>query len=182
MDTTAPVLPVYEDTRPMSATMPLLGGERELLDAWLDMYRETALIKVAGLTAEQLCRRAVPPSNLSLMGILRHLTEVEAYWLREVLHGEDVADLYSTREDPDGDIEQASAQTAAEDLAAYRAEVARSREAAASWGDLAGPVRGLRRGEQLNLRWILTHLIEEYARHLGHMDLLREATDGSTGY
>ena len=153
-----------------------------MLDHWLDLYRETLLLKVAGLDAEQLARRSVPPSSLSLLGVLRHLTEVEAYWLREVLLDEDVPDLHCTQASPDGDIEDATAATAAADLAAYRAEVVRTRAAAAAWTDLDGPVAGQRRGRPVNLRWILVHLVEEYARHLGHVDLLREAVDGRTGY
>src|SRR5690606_5846048 len=76
MDTAAPVLPHHEDTRPMG---PMVAPERDTLERWLETYRESVLLKVAGLTAEQLCRRSVPPSTLSLMGVVRHLTEVEAY-------------------------------------------------------------------------------------------------------
>ncbi len=162
---------------------PMTGGERELLDHWLDLYRETVLLKVADLDAEQLCRRAVPPSTLSLIGIVRHLTEVEAYWLREVLMAEPgIPDYYCTPESPDGDFDDVAPRTAAADVAAYREEVARTRRITVDWRDLDTPVRGDRHGKALNLRWILTHLIEEYARHLGHMDLLREVVDGRTGY
>jgi len=170
----------HEDTR---SDGPTTGAERAVLDHWLDLYRDTLLLKVAGLDAEQLARRSVPPSPLSLLGVVRHLTEVEAYWLREVLLDErDVPDMYCTADSPDGDFEDAMAATAVADLAAYRAEVARTRAAATSWTDLDGPVAGLRRGRPVNLRWILVHLVEEYARHLGHVDLLREAVDGRTGY
>jgi len=179
MDTIEPVLAHHEDTRPMG---PMVASERATCERWLETYRETVLLKVAGLTAEQLCSRPIPPSTLSLMGVVRHLTEVEAYWLREVLLAEELPDYYCTPESPDGDFDDASPQTAAADLAAYRAELETTRAAAAGWSDLDGPVRGLRRGEPVNLRWILTHLIEEYARHLGHMDLLRETIDGRTGY
>lgn len=175
----APVLTGIADTRDGG---PKLGGERELLDSWLEEYRLTALLKIQDLTPAQLAERSCPPSTLSLLGILRHLTEVEVYWLRAVLHDLDVPDRYSTPEQRDGDLEGASAATAAADVAAYREEVALARESAAAWTDLDAPVRALRKGEQLNLRWILTHLIEEYARHLGHMDLLRERVDGATGY
>lgn len=161
---------------------PMTGSERELLDRWLDLHRETVLLKIAGLDAQTLCARSVPPSTLSLLGIVRHLTEVEAYWLREVLLDEDLPDRYSTRQRPDGDILDPDPARAAQDVAAFEAEIARTRALAAGWSDLDSPVRGLRRGRPLNLRWILTHLIEEYARHLGHMDLLREAIDGRTGY
>lgn len=161
---------------------PKLGGERAVLDAWLRDYRLNALLKIDGLTAQQLAMRPIPPSALSLLGIIRHLTEVEMYWLREVLHGEELEDLYSTPEHPDGDFDLGSAGSAALDVDCYRRETARCAELAAAWIDLDGSVRGRRGGAELNLRWILTHLIEEYARHLGHMDLLREAIDGTTGY
>jgi len=178
--TPEPVVTDHEDTR---SDGPVLGDEREVLDHWLELYRRTVLLKIAGLDAEQLGRRASPPSSLSLIGVVRHLTEVEAYWLRVVLHDEqDVPDYYCTPASPDGDFDDVEPATAAADVAAYRAELDTTRAAAAGWSDLDAPVRGLRRGKEVNLRWILTHLIEEYARHLGHMDLLREAVDGRTGY
>lgn len=175
----AHVVAEREDTRDDG---PMTGGEREVLDHWLDLYRETVLLKIAGLDAEQLAVRAVPPSTLSLVGVVRHLSEVEGYWLGEVLLGEDVPDRYCTPQSPDGDFDDATAATAAADVAAYEAEVVLRRTRAAGWADLDGPVHGLRRGKPVNLRWILTHLVEEYARHLGHVDLLREAVDGRTGY
>ena len=165
------------------ADVPKTGGEREVLDGFLEMYRQTVLLKVAGLSAEQLVRRPVAPSTLSLLGVVRHLTGVESYWLRVVLLDEqDVPDYYCTPRSPDGDFDDADPATAAADIDAYEAELVTTRSATASWTDLDGPVRGLRKNEQVNLRWILTHLVEEYARHLGHMDLLREAVDGRTGY
>lgn len=178
MATTA-IVPERDDAR---ADPPMLAGERESLAAWLELYRESLLLKIAGLDAEQLCRRAVPPSALSPLGIVRHLTEVETYWLREVLGGEDVAERYSTQTNPNADFDGGTPDTAADDVAAYLSEVARARAAAAAWTDLDRPVRGTRRGQPLNLRWICTHLIEEYARHLGHLDILREAIDGRAGY
>lgn len=175
-----PVVAERDDTR---TDGPMTGGERAVLDHWLDLYRETVLLKIAGLDAEQLTRRAVPPSSMSLIGIVRHLTEVEAYWLRVVLlDDQDVPDYYCSPASQDGDFDDVDPATAAADVAAFEAELAVTRANAAAWTDLAVPVQGLRRGKQVNLRWILTHLIEEYARHLGHMDLLREAVDGRTGY
>lgn len=99
-----------------------------------------------------------------------------------MLLGEDVVARWSTKGDPDADLDGATGDNAAESIEAYEQELAASRAALAGWSDLDGAVVGRRRGQQLNLRWILTHLIEEYARHLGHMDLLREAVDGRTGY
>src|SRR3954469_15556630 len=150
-----PVVALREDTR---TSGPMLGGERAVLDHWVDMYRETTLLKIAGLDAEQLARRAVPPSSLSLIGVVRHLTEVEAYWLRVVLLAEqDVPDYYCTPDSPDGDFDDVDPATAAADVARYQAESRLTRANAAAWTDLDVPVRGLRRGEQVNLRWILTH-------------------------
>ncbi|GAB2909332.1 DinB family protein [Rhodococcus aerolatus] len=174
------VVPDEPDTRDGG---PMTGGERAVLDHWVDFYRRTLLHKIAGLDAEQLARRPLPPSTLSLLGVLRHLTEVEAYWLRVVLLDEaDVPDHYCTSTSRDGDFDDATAATADADVATYRAELVTTRANAAAWTDLDGPVRGRRHGNPVNLRWILTHLVEEYARHLGHVDLLREAVDGRTGY
>ncbi|MBC7678844.1 MAG: DinB family protein [Pseudorhodobacter sp.] len=161
----------------------MTGSERAVLDHWLDGYRDTVLLKIAGLDAGQLVTRACPPSSMSLIGMVRHLTEVEAYWLRVVLLDEqDVPDYYCTPTSPDGDFDDVDAATAAADVAAYRDELQRTRPAAAAWTDLDTPVRGARNGKPVNLRWVLVHLIEEYARHAGHMDLLREVVDGRTGY
>lgn len=176
----SPVVAACEDTRDDG---PMTGDEREVLDHWLELYRETVRLKIAGLGPDQLARRAVPPSSMSLIGVVRHLTEVEAYWLRVVLLDEhDVPDYYCTPDSEDGDFDDVDPATAAADVAAYEAELVTARANTTAWPDLAVRVRGLRRGKPVNLRWILTHLIEEYARHLGHMDLLREAIDGSTGY
>ena len=174
------VVAEHEDAR---TDGPMTGDERVVLDHWLELYRDTVLLKIAGLDAHQLAFRAVPPSSMSLIGVVRHLTEVEAYWLRVVLLDEqDVPDYYCTPASPDGDFDNIDPATAAADVAAYRAELAATRTNTAAWTDLDAPVRGLRKGNAVNLRWILTHLIEEYARHLGHMDLLREGIDGRTGY
>ncbi len=175
-----PIVAEFEDDR---SDGPMTGAERAVLDHWLDLYRDTVLLKIAGLDADQLCRRSVLPSTMTLIGVVRHLTEVEAYWLRVVLLDEaDVPDYYCIPSSPDGDFDDIDPATAADDVEAYRAEIDRTRQVAADWTDLDAPVRGLRRGKPVNLRWILIHLIEEYARHLGHMDLLREAVDGRVGY
>lgn len=177
---TDPIIPELTDNR---TDAPMTGGEAAVLAHWLDLYRETVLLKIAGLDAEQLCERSVSPSTMSLIGVVRHLTEVEAYWLREVLEGEpDVPDYYSTPGRPDGDFDDIDPSTVGDDVAAYRREVERTRAIVTRWTDLSALARGRRKGKQGNLRWILVHLIEEYARHLGHMDLLRERVDGRTGY
>ncbi|KUL38166.1 Mini-circle protein [Streptomyces sp. NRRL F-4489] len=171
MTWTAP--PVERRERPTAA------DERAMLQGWLDHHRDTLLAKCAGLTAEQLLRAATPPSGLTLLGLVRHLADVERYWFRMRFTGEDVGDLYFTEEDPDADFHGGSPATAAADFAALRAEIAA--------GDAAAAGRGLDEtftvpdGRILNLRWIYVHMIEEYARHNGHADLLREAIDGATG-
>lgn len=180
MDDTTTTVPEREDQR---TDGPMLGRPREVLAHWLDLYRETVLLKVAGLDAGQLCLRSVEPSSMSLVGVVRHLTEVEAYWVREVLEGEpDVPDYYATAASPDGEFDDVTEETALADVAAYEREVASSRAILERWPDVEAVARGRRRGKEVNLGWILVHLVEEYARHLGHMDLLRERVDGRTGY
>ncbi len=153
--------------------------ERRSYEAWLDYHRATLLVKCAGLDGEQLARRAVPPSTLSLLGLVRHMTEVERGWFREVLDGQKVAGPYSTPERRDADFEDLDQARAADDVAAYRAEVEEVRRVAARHDlDDRGPDR---LHGQVDLRWIYLHMIEEYARHNGHADLLRECIDGATG-
>ncbi|WP_158595461.1 DinB family protein [Galactobacter caseinivorans] len=173
-------VPEREDTRDDG---PMSGSMREVLDHWLGLYRESTLIKVGGLNGEQLCERSVPPSSMSLIGVVRHLTEVEAYWVRMVLEGrEDVPDYYATQASPDGEFDDVDPATAVQEVEAYQREVAQTQQILDSWTDVEALARGRRHGKQVNVAWILTHLIEEYARHLGHMDLLRERVDGRTGY
>ena len=171
--------PEVEDDRP---ELDMTADERTTLRDWLEMYRATVPLKVAGLTGEQLCAQPVPGSTLSLLGVVRHLTEVERYWLTDVLLGEDSPDIYSHREAPDGDFELATPDGAAADLERYGVEVAQARRHEASFASVDDLAKGHRRGQPVSLRWILSHLVEEYARHLGHMDLLRGAIDGRTGY
>jgi hypothetical protein len=160
---------------------PFLDQDRDALEAWLEFYRSTLPIKVGGLTAEQLCDRSVPPATLTLIGIVRHLTKVERYWFTNIVAGQDLPRLYCET-DPDGDFNDFDPARAFGDLQRYADEVASARERAAAVADLDQPLPGLRSGEELNLRWVYLHMIEEYARHLGHADLVRQCVDGSTGY
>lgn len=160
---------------------PFMAGERESLEAWLEFYRITLPIKVGGLTPEQLCRQAVPPSKLTVVGIVRHLSDVERYWFSNVVAGSSEAARYKAV-DPDADFTDYTEAGALADVAAYGEELVHVRELAAAVTDLDAPLPGLRRGQQVNLRWVYTHMIEEYARHLGHLDLLRECVDGTAGY
>jgi len=173
------VIPVTEDER---TGPPFMAGDRDSLETWLEFYRVTLPVKLAGLTAEQLCIRSVPPSDLSLLGVLRHLTRVEQYWFTEVVAGTPTPRMYSTEDYPDGDLDLTDPTEAAADLARYGAELERARASAVGVANLDAPLPGLRHGREVNLRWVYVHMIEEYARHLGHVDLLREALDGATGY
>ncbi len=160
---------------------PRVGDERTLLEAWLDFHRDTLLWACAGLDDEQLRRRAVPPSTLSLLGLVRHMTEVERHWFRRALTGEQAKPLYYDEQDEDGDFNRVDAADVAADLAALRAEVARCRQVSTTHLDLDALAVTLREGAPVSLRWIYVHMIEEYARHNGHADLLRQVIDGRTG-
>ena len=160
---------------------PNTAAEREALDGWLDFHRSTLLMKCQGLTAEQLARRAVPPSALSLLGLVRHMAEVEQAWFRMRFAGEAGLDyLYCSDEYPDGDFDLAIAEGAEADLAAFSQECELARAAAAG-RSLEETFVHARRGTTMDLRWVYVHMIEEYARHNGHADILREQIDGVTG-
>ena len=158
---------------------PLEAGEREMLNAWLDFHRATLAWKCDGLTGEQLRERSAPPSPLSLLGLVRHMAEVERGWFRQRVGGEDLPDIYITEEDPDADINGALTGDVAEAFATWRAECDAARKAEAATPSLDATFQG--RHRRYSLRWILVHMIEEYARHNGHADLIRERIDGATG-
>ncbi|MFE9017013.1 DinB family protein [Streptomyces sp. NPDC007808] len=158
------------------------ADERTMLEGWLDYHRQTLAWKCRGLTDAQLRTASVEPSELSLMGLVRHMAEVERGWFRQVLMDEDPGPLYFSDADPDGEFHLTEADTWEEAYATWQAEIDIARRNAAGFGldDLSkGRSRGS--GEQFNLRWIYTHMIEEYARHNGHADLIRERVDGATG-
>lgn len=154
---------------------PQVADERTSLESWLEYHRATLLAKCAGLTPSQLAARSCPPSRLSLLGLVRHMAEVES-WFHD-FDGEPTSYLYNS-ENPDADFEDLDPGRADGDLAAYEASVVRSR-AAVTGHDLDEPAPGS--DEPISLRWIYQHMIEEYARHNGHADLLRERIDGATG-
>ncbi|MBC2902735.1 DinB family protein [Streptomyces cupreus] len=157
------------------------ADERTMLEGWLDYHRQTLARKCEGLTDAQLRTASVEPSELTLMGLVRHMAEVERFWFHEVLLGEDLGVLYSSEEDRDGDFHFSDTDTWQEAQDTWQAEIERARRNTAAYGldDLSKGTS--RSGEPFNLRWIYTHMIEEYARHNGHADLLRERVDGSTG-
>jgi Protein of unknown function (DUF664) len=160
---------------------PLVADERTSLEAWLDYHRETLLWKCEGLADGQLRRRAVPPSRLSLLGLVRHMVEVERWWFRMNAAGEDVAYEYCTDDNPDGDFDDVDTADPAADLQTLRREFESSRAAVAGRSlEDTFVSRSHRRGT-IDLRWVYVHMIEEYARHNGHADLIREVIDGATG-
>lgn len=159
---------------------PLRGTEREMLRAFLDFLRGTLAMKCDGLSDDELRRRSMPPSTLSLLGLVRHMAEVERNWFRRVINGEDVPLVWS----PDGDYQvayDASTATRAEAFAAWQTEIEHARriERAAESLDVSG--RHHKTGDEVSLRLVMLHLIHEYARHSGHADLLREGIDGTVG-
>ncbi|WP_030230956.1 DinB family protein [Streptomyces sp. NRRL S-350] len=169
------------DGRPIP---PPHADERAMLESWLEFQRATLARKVAGLDDRQVRRAAVPPSTMTLLGLVQHLAEVERNWCQRVFAGRDVPPVYGA--DNEDGYRLDPAHGLAEALARWRAEVELGRELTAGASlDAAGPLSGqasaLVGSETVSLRWILVHLIEEYARHNGHADLLRECTDGVTG-
>jgi uncharacterized damage-inducible protein DinB len=152
--------------------------EQEMLRDWLDWHRATLLRKCAGLDAAQLATRAVPPSNLSLLGLVRHMSDTERGWVRQTYRGERVADLYYRSDAPDADFEEANPAVAEEDIERYRAEC---RAVDAALDDAGLDDTFTFREKTISVRWMWQHLVEEYARHNGHADLIREVIDGSTG-
>ncbi|MET7970008.1 DinB family protein [Micromonospora sp. NPDC005305] len=164
-------------------TEPYVGDERTMLEGWLDYHRDTLLHKCAGLTAEQLRTASVEPSTLTLLGLVRHMADVERWWFRIRAAGEDIPGLYDGDEDPDADLNAVADADPAEAFATLRAEVEAARKAAAGLS-LDHTFRRPRRdgtADDMNLRWVYVHMIEEYARHNGHADLIRERIDGVTG-
>ncbi|HYI46224.1 MAG TPA: DinB family protein [Actinomycetota bacterium] len=160
-------------------------GERETLDAWLDYHRATLLWKCEGLSDADLKKRSVPPSNLTLLGMVRHMADVERSWFRRVFAGEQGAGpIFYSDERPNDDFDDLDGAPVDEVFQTFRQECDLARKIVSSAESLDVVSSGERRtknGHRYSLRWIVTHMIEEYARHNGHADLLREAIDGSTG-
>jgi uncharacterized damage-inducible protein DinB len=160
---------------------PLIGDERSTLNGFLDYYRATLAVKCDGLTPEQLAARTVEPSSVSLLGLVRHMAEVERGWFRG-FNGEDSHPRYYSKDDPDGDFDNVAGEQAQVDdaFAFWQAEIEHAREIVAAAHLDATYVRA-RENRTFSLRWILVHMIEEYARHAGHADFLRERIDGAVG-
>ncbi len=157
---------------------PLVGDDRPILEGFLAWERSTLLNICAGLTGEQLCTRAIAPSTLTLLGLVRHLAKVERTWFRQRVAGESVGPMYDAALGKDADFEDLDPARAEEDFARY-AEECRLADAAAA--DKAFDSTFTHGGEVFSLRLVYVHMIAEYSRHNGHADLLRERIDGTTG-
>ena len=152
--------------------------ERAMLEAWLEFHRTTLELKTEGLSDLQRKSRPVASSRLSLHGLVRHMAEVERNWFRRVLAGEDIGFLWADPSVDDSELVPLDDADWEADLAAWHAECRASRDVAAT-KDIEST--GLRRGRPCSLRWVYNHMIEEYARHNGHADLIRELVDGAVG-
>jgi uncharacterized damage-inducible protein DinB len=166
---------------PAHTDPPIVAGERAMLDSWLEFHRALLLKKCAGLTAEQLRERSSPPSSLSLLGLVRHMSDVERGWFQQVFAGQDVPDLYYTEADRDADFNQLADADAQRAFEIFAGECAAAREIVAAAPSLDAVAQKPTRRGSTSLRWIMVHMIEEYARHNGHADLIRERIDGAVG-
>ncbi len=156
------------------------GPEKEQLCAWLDYHRATLLMKCAGLSVEELSIASVPPSTLTLLGLLRHMTFVEQYWFQEVFAGVDVVQIYQSPDDHDSDFNDLASATLEDVERNFLVMSDQSREIIRDH-ELDALARASQPSTSIDLRWVCVHLIEEYARHNGHADLLRQCIDGATG-
>ena len=159
---------------------PLIADEREMLRAHLDYHRATLAWKCDGLDDEELRRPSMPPSTLTLLGLVRHMAEVERTWFRRVINAEDIPLVWSDV----GDFQtayDAAGCTRAEAFAAWEAEVEASRRIEQAAPSLDVIAHNARWGEDVSLRMVMLHMVHEYARHNGHADLIREGVDGTVG-
>ena len=157
--------------------VPLTGADRPMLEGFLAWHRALLRHKCAGLTGEQLAECPVPPSNLSLLGLIRHLAKVERRWFRERLAGQSLEPMYDPALGADADFEDLDPGRAEADYGRFLEECRLADEAlaAASYDDTITA-----RTDVMSVRAVVIHMIEEYAQHNGHADLLRERIDGTT--
>ena len=157
---------------------PLTGDERPLLEGYLAWHRAYLLDKCAGLTGEQLATASCPPSNLTLLGLVRHMAKVERRWFRERTAGEEVDAMYDPALGFDADFEDLDPARAQDDYERLVDEIRLAEQAlaAASYDQTVESRFG-----PMSVRSVVVHMIEEYAQHNGHADLLREGVDGTTG-
>ena len=164
-----------------------MNSELDTLNGFLDQYRAVLIAKATGLTDEQARSHAVEPSNLSILGLLRHMAEVERHWFRRMLLDEsELPDFFATDDvaigTADGDFEFPETAALSEGVEILQRAIAESHMAIEGKvpEDVSLATRA-KTGEPVSLRWILVHMIEEYARHCGHADFLRERLDGKKG-
>ncbi|MFF4020417.1 DinB family protein [Streptomyces sp. NPDC001843] len=172
--------PDTPQTLPDGRPVPLMtGAERPMLESWLAFHRATLELKCAGLDDAQVRLASAEPSSLTLLGLVQHLAEVERNWFQRVVAGLDAPPVFEEETgytlDPGRGMDEA--------LAAWRREIARGQEVCAgrSLDDTGRITDGPLTGVEVSLRWVLMHMVEEYARHNGHADILRERIDGATG-
>ncbi|CAL9639034.1 DinB family protein [Streptomyces sp. Tu 3180] len=159
---------------------PTCGSERDTLRAFLDYHRATLAMKCEGLTDEELRRRPMPPSTLSLLGLVRHMAEVERAWFRRVFEDHDAPMVWSDEIDFQAAYD-ASASTRDEAFGAWEAEVENSRRIEREAESLDQVGHQPRWGREVSLRMVMMHVLLEYGRHNGHADFLREGVDGTVG-
>lgn len=161
--------------------MDEVAPEHTMLCEFLDYYRAVFARKMEGVD-EADARRTMPPSTMHLLGLTRHMADVERWWFRIFFAGEQLESLYETADDPDHDWHPDRDDTLAAAFEQWHHEVDHARAIVGRTSDLdtIGALRDRPRGD-VSLRWIMIHMIEEYARHCGHADLLRESIDGVTG-
>lgn len=159
---------------------PFVGDERQVLEGFLDFHRSTLALKCDDLSDEQLRQRALPPSNLSLLGLVRHLAEVERTWFRLRLAGEVDSWTWMSADDLSADFDHVQTADVTEAFGVWHEHCERSRQLLAEVRSL-DETFALEGYGDISVRWLLVHMVEEYARHVGHADLLRERLDGVTG-
>ncbi|HUZ42753.1 MAG TPA: DinB family protein [Acidimicrobiales bacterium] len=170
-------IPRFERPKPPSS-----GDERDQLQSWLAFYRATLLKKCSGLSFDDLCRRPVAPSPMSLLGLLRHMTFVEQIWFDARFAGNDVTEYYKQPDNRDADWTELDSATLDQVVTNFEHACETSDELARGHDlDEMARLPGVNR-EPVDLRWICIHMIEEYARHCGHADIIRELIDDTTGY
>ncbi|WP_051551236.1 DinB family protein [Nocardioides sp. URHA0020] len=166
-----------DDDRPR---IPRVASEREALAAYLEYYRATVEMKCRGLSPEQARTRSMPPSTLSLHGLVRHLAGCERWWFQQNFERRDVPFVFFTEDNPKLDFDLPTEADFVADLETWREECAVSRDIVAAH-ELDETARPLDWYEDVDLRWLMLRMITEYAQHCGHADLLREGVDGRTG-
>jgi hypothetical protein len=170
------MLPAVARTDP-----PFTGDDDTMLPPWLDYQRTTLLWKCELLDGDALVRRCVPPSGVSVLGIVRHMTIVEWHWFERVFAGASTPQPIATDHDVDADWNDLDPVGAMADIERFQRQCEVSRQIVAGAESMDQRAAKARRGDTMALRWIMVHMIEEYARHNGHADFLRELIDGAVG-